>query len=51
MKQLSDLEHQLSMQKGFKLLQIDFEGGEKLPEATNGTAQCSHPYGMGHTAC
>lgn len=32
------------MQKGFKLLQTDFEGDEKLQEATNGAAQNSHPY-------
>lgn len=30
------------MQKGFKLLQTDLEGGEELQEATNGAVQ-PHP--------
>lgn len=40
-KHPSDLGH---MQKGFKLLQTDLEGGEELQEATNGVVQTPQPY-------
>lgn len=32
------------MQKGFKLLQTDFEEAEELQEVTNRAVQTSHPY-------